>query len=70
MHFQFVRQHAPEKWVDYYHKKFGDEKPFLGVSYFPCRYPRATYAAMVSTLDEEVGKIVKKLKAFVFLVGK
>lgn len=70
MHFQFVRQQAPEKWVDYYHKKFGDEKPFLGGSYFPCRYPRATYAAMVSTLDEEVGKIVKKLKAFVFPVGK
>ena len=57
-----VSLQAPQKWVDYYHKKFGDEKPFLGDGYFPCRYPRATYAAMVSTLDEEVGKIVKKLK--------
>ncbi|MGN6297537.1 MAG: arylsulfatase [Ginsengibacter sp.] len=57
-----VSLQAPQKWIDYYHKKFGDEKPFLGGSYFPCRYPRATYAAMVSTLDEEVGKIVKKLK--------
>lgn len=53
---------APEKWVDYYHKKFGDEKPFLGGSYVPCRYPRATRAAMVSLLDEHVGEIVKKLK--------
>ncbi|MBE7171584.1 MAG: arylsulfatase [Williamsia sp.] len=53
---------APPRWVDYYHAKFGDEKPFLGGSYFPCRYPRATYAAMISTLDEEVGKIIKKLK--------
>ena len=57
-----VSLQAPQKWIDYYHKKFGDEKPFLGGSYFPCRYPRATYAAMVSTLDEEVGKMVKKLK--------
>lgn len=54
---------APKKWVDYYHKKFGDEKPYLGGSYFPCRYPNATYAAMISRLDEEVGEIVKALKA-------
>lgn len=53
---------APQRWVDYYHAKFGDEKPFLGGSYVPCRYPRATYAAMISTLDEEVGRIIKKLK--------
>lgn len=53
---------APEKWVDYYHKKFGDEKPYLGGSYVPCRYPNATRAAMVSLLDEHVGEIVKKLK--------
>ena len=57
-----VSLQAPQKWIDYYHQKFGDEKPFLGGSYFPCRYPRATYAAMVSTLDEQVGQIVKKLK--------
>jgi arylsulfatase len=57
-----VSLQAPQRWVDYYHKKFGDEKPFLGGAYFPCRYPRATYAAMVSTLDEHVGEIVQKLK--------
>lgn len=57
-----VSLQASPKWVDYYHKKFGDEAPWLGGSYFPCRYPRATYAAMVSTLDENVGKIVKELK--------
>lgn len=54
---------APKKWVDYYHKKFGDEQPYSGGSYFPCRYPNATYAAMISTLDEQVGDIVKELKA-------
>lgn len=57
-----VSLQAPKKWVDYYHEKFGDEKPFLGGSYFPCRYPRATYAAMISTLDEQVGQLVEQLK--------
>ncbi|MBW7892616.1 MAG: arylsulfatase [Chitinophagaceae bacterium] len=57
-----VSLQAPEKWVNYYRRKFGDETPFTGGSYFPCRYPRATYAAMISTLDEQVGQIVQKLK--------
>lgn len=52
---------APQQFVDYYHKKFGDEKPFLGGSYLPCRYPRATRAAMITLLDQQVGKIVQKL---------
>jgi arylsulfatase len=53
---------APADLVDYYHKKFGDEKPFLGGSYVPCRYPRATHAAMITLLDRHVGEIIKKLK--------
>ncbi len=53
---------APAKLVAYYHKKFGDEKPFMGGSYVPCRYPRATRAAMITLLDTQVGAIVKKLK--------
>lgn len=58
---------ASKKWVDYYVKKFGDEKPYyyrLGESggYFPTRYPHATYAAMVSYLDENIGKLVAYLK--------
>jgi arylsulfatase A-like enzyme len=57
-----VSLQAPQKWIDYYHAKFGEEKPFLGGSYFPCRYPRATYAAMISTLDEQVGQLVATLK--------
>jgi arylsulfatase len=57
-----VSLQAPQEWIQYYHKKFGSEKPFLGGSYFPSRYPRATYAAMVSTLDEHVGEIVQKLR--------
>ncbi len=54
---------APEKWVEYYHKKFGDEEPYLGEKgYFPNCYPRATYAAMISYLDEQVGELIDKLK--------
>ena len=54
---------APEKWVAYYQKKLGEEKPYLGdKGYFPNLTPRATYAAMVSYLDEQVGALVKTLK--------
>jgi arylsulfatase len=53
---------APADLVEYYHKKFGDEKPYLGGSYVPCRYPRATHAAMITLLDRHVGQIVKELK--------
>lgn len=54
---------APQRWVDYYVKKWGDEKPYLGEQgYFPCRYPHATYAAMISYFDEQVGMLVEELK--------
>jgi arylsulfatase A-like enzyme len=57
---------APQKWVDYYVEKFGDEEHYVGretgASYFPCRYPHATYAAMISYLDENVGKLIQQLK--------
>ena len=54
---------APREWVDYYVDKFGDEVPYLGGNgYFPHRYPRAAYAAMVSYLDHNVGILVQQLK--------
>jgi arylsulfatase len=54
---------APQRWVEYYHKKFGDEEPYTGnKGYFPCRYPHAAYAAMISYLDENIGKLIKQLK--------
>ena len=59
-----VALQAPKKWVDYYHKKFGEEEPYLGqAGYFPVRYPRATYAAMVSYLDENIGRLIDQLKS-------
>jgi len=54
---------APQRWVEHYEEKFGPEEPYLGDrGYFPNRTPRATYAAMVSYLDEQVGAIVQELK--------
>ena len=54
---------APEKWVNYYRKKFGKEKPYIGdKGYYPNLYPKATYAAMISYLDQQVGEIIAKLK--------
>jgi arylsulfatase len=53
---------APQRWIDHYVKKFGDEKPYDGSNgYFPVRFPHATYAAMISYLDEQVGLLVKQL---------
>ena len=52
---------APEKWVEYYKEKIGQEEPYTGNSYFPNQSPRATYAAMISTLDEQVGDIISVL---------
>lgn len=58
-----VALQAPKNWVDYYKKKFGNEKPYLGEKgYFPHQNPRAAYAAMVSYLDENIGKLVQQLK--------
>ena len=54
---------APKAEVDKYRKILGEEEPYLGDdSYFPNRYPRATYAAMISYLDHQLGELVKKLK--------
>ncbi|MCF7566854.1 arylsulfatase [Sabulilitoribacter arenilitoris] len=55
---------APKKWVDYYVNKFGEEPPYIGnKGYFPNRYPKATYAAMISYLDEKVGDLIAHLKS-------
>lgn len=61
---------APQEFVDYYVAKFGDEAPLEGEyhpnvwphNYYPCRYPHATYAAMIGYFDSQVGKLVEELK--------
>lgn len=59
-----VSLQAPEEWVKYYVEKFGDEEPYSGnAGYLPCRYPHATYAAMISYFDQQIGKLIETLKA-------
>ncbi len=58
-----VSLQAPQRWIDYYVEKFGDEEPYTGErGYAPQRYPKAAYAAMISYLDENIGRLVQKLK--------
>jgi len=53
---------ADEPSLAEYHAHFGKEKPYLGgAGYVPCKRPLATYAAMVTRMDREVGRIVKLL---------
>jgi arylsulfatase A-like enzyme len=54
---------APERWVKHYQEKLGPEAPSVAERYFPNRTPRATYAAMISTLDEQVGQLLDELEA-------
>ena len=54
---------APKKLINKYRDIIGEEEPYLGnVGYFPTRYPRATYAAMIEYIDIQVGEIVEQLK--------
>ncbi len=53
---------APQSWVAHYRDKIGEEEAYRGKSYFPSAYPMATYAAMISYLDEQVGELVGELK--------
>ncbi|NND08211.1 MAG: arylsulfatase [Saprospiraceae bacterium] len=53
---------APLRWINYYRKKLGPEEPYVKGSYFPTQYPRATYAAMISYLDEQVGELIESLR--------
>jgi len=58
-----VALQADNKWLEHYKEKFGKEDPYLGqMGYFPHQNPRAAYAAMVSYLDENMGKLVEQLK--------
>ncbi len=53
-----VALQAPDSLVSFYVDRFGDEEPYLGErGYLPVRFPKATYAAMITTLDTYVGEI-------------
>ncbi len=53
---------APDEYVNRYRGLF-DEKPYYGQKgYAATLYPRSTYAAMISFLDDQVGIILKLVK--------
>lgn len=53
---------VPPGELELYKGKF-EETPYLGENgYCPVKYPRATYAAMITLLDKKVGDIMKQLE--------
>ncbi|MBT7958468.1 MAG: arylsulfatase [Akkermansiaceae bacterium] len=56
-----VSMHPPQVWVDKYPKEW-DKEPYRGNrGYIPHPRPRAGYAAMISDLDEHIGKVLDRL---------
>lgn len=54
---------VPHEDLKVYTDIFGEEEPYLGNrGYFPNRNPRATYAAMITYLDQQLGDLVALLK--------
>jgi arylsulfatase A-like enzyme len=53
---------VPEKYLSKYAGKLPDSAYYGERGYGPCLMPRATYAAMISFLDEQVGLLLEKLK--------
>lgn len=54
---------APGEYVNQYIGKFKDERPYHGQNgYASSKYPLSTYAAMISYLDSQIGKVMDKVK--------
>ena len=54
---------VPDEYIDKYKGQFEESIYFGQKGYAATRYPRSTYAAMISYLDDQVGIIMKKIKA-------
>jgi arylsulfatase A len=69
LHLSFTQPHAdlaaPAKWRDPYLDRFEDA-PFPGDSYRAESHPKATFAGMVSCLDDAVGQVLDRLKKLGF----
>lgn len=52
---------VPDASLQQYRGRF-EETPYIGRSYRPNATPRATYAAMISHLDADVGRILARLR--------
>ena len=57
-----VALQVPEDSLNEYRDQF-DDQPYLGnKGYLPHPYPRAAYAAMITRMDRNIGRIMKQLK--------
>jgi arylsulfatase A len=65
LHLAFQQPHAdlaaPTRWRDQFIGKF-DETPFAGNGYRGETHPKATFAAMVTCLDDAVGQVLARLR--------
>jgi arylsulfatase A len=65
LHLAFQQPHAdlaaPAPWRDKFVGKF-EETPFAGDGYRAETHPKATFAAMVSALDDAVGQVLARLR--------
>lgn len=58
-----VSLQAPQEYIDQYIGKFKGEKPYYGQDgYASSKYPLSTYAAMITYLDAQIGKVMDKVK--------
>lgn len=59
-----VSLQAPQHFIDQYIGKFEDEQPYYGErGYAATKYPLSTYAAMITYMDHQIGKVMDKIKA-------
>jgi arylsulfatase A-like enzyme len=65
LHLAFQQPHAdlavPARWRDRFVGKF-EETPFPGDGYRAETHPKATFAAMVTALDDAVGQVLQRLR--------
>ena len=57
---------VPDRWVAEYEGEFGDDPPFVNEKpggYVSVTSPHASYAAMVSYMDHEIGRILEEVDA-------
>lgn len=69
LYLPFVAPHvslqAPEEAVKEYLGRFAGEEPYLATSgYVPSQYPLSTYAAMITYMDKQVGRVLDALERY------
>ncbi len=66
LHLSLQQPHAdlavPHDWRKPFIRRFPGDKPFKGGHYRAEQFPRATFAGMVTYLDDTVGQVLAKLK--------